>query len=92
MTAQRKATMLAPTGPPAWREGQRVNWTTVQGNNAFQITVAGIVRKVHPTRVMIEVARRINGGWRRQMRWVAPERLTPRTKVVPELGEESTDT
>lgn len=76
---------------PEWREGDRVNWNSPRGNYGFTICIAGIVRKVQPRRVMIEVAKREAGRWRRHMRWVAAERLSPRSANVPALDDRTTD-
>lgn len=71
----------------AFREGDRVTWTMTAGGYGFAVPVAGIVRKVGRSRVQIEVAQKVAGEWVRVLKQVSPSKLSPRSRLVSELGE-----
>nr|WP_280971426.1 hypothetical protein [Cupriavidus gilardii]WDE72664.1 hypothetical protein [Cupriavidus gilardii] len=68
--------------------GDRVNWAyTARGGYGYTIHIAGVVKKVTAKRATIEVARKVNGEWRKEERLVPLEKLTPRQSSAAELGE-----
>ena len=67
--------------------GDRVNWQYTQRGYAFVVPVAAIVRAVTPSRVKIEVARKVSGKWQMEVKTVSPEKLSPRRTVCEALGE-----
>ncbi|MDH0342110.1 hypothetical protein [Chromobacterium haemolyticum] len=70
------------------KPGDRVNWSyTPRGGYGYTLKVAGVVRKLTTKRATIEVARKVDGVWQKEQRSVSLEKLTPRTKPSPELGE-----
>lgn len=81
--------MRAPDDNAArvWSAGDRATWSYVASGYAFTVPVAAIVREVHKSRVLIEVAQRQQGQWVRVLKLVPPNKLAPRTVPVAELGE-----
>ncbi|CAG7857857.1 hypothetical protein MCAMS1_02830 [biofilm metagenome] len=72
----------------AFKPGDRVNWLyTSSGGYGFTVPVAGVVVKVGNAKIQIKVAEKIDGKWVSQLKWVKPERLTPRDKDVPEVDD-----
>lgn len=68
--------------------GDRVNWTyRPRGGYSYTINVAGVIKKLTAKRATIEVARKVGDVWQKEQRSVSLEKLTPRTKPSPELGE-----
>lgn len=71
------------------KPGDRVTWSyTPRGGYGYTIKVAAVVKKLTAKRATIEVARNVEGTWQKEQRSVSLEKLTPRTKLSPELGEE----
>jgi hypothetical protein len=76
------------TMTPELKPDDRVTWRyEPRGGYGSVIPVAGIVRKVTAKRVIIEVVLKVHGEWVRETKSVLPEKLSPRTRIVPELGE-----
>lgn len=70
------------------KSGDRVTWHyTTGGGFGYVLPIAGVIRSVTPKRAVIEVALLVRGQWVRETRTVAKHKLTPRTRLVPELGE-----
>ncbi|NHR04403.1 hypothetical protein HA052_04255 [Chromobacterium haemolyticum] len=70
------------------KPGDRVNWNYApRGGYGYMIKVAGVVRKLTTKRAIIEVARKVDGVWKKEQRSVSLAKLTLRTTPSPELGE-----
>lgn len=68
------------------KPGDKVNWLyEPRGGYGYSMNVAAVVVTIGPKRVQIRAARRINGVWVQQTRWVSKERLSSRAEVVPEM-------
>lgn len=68
--------------------GDRVNWSYMpRGGYGFAQQVAGVVVGRSAKRVTIKVARKDGNEWVLEERRVSLDKLTPRTRNCPELGE-----
>lgn len=70
--------------------GDRVNWSfSTRGGYGYTQIAAGIVRKVGPKRITIEVAERdiVSRKWVRKLTSVKSENLSPRSSLCEQLGE-----
>ncbi len=75
------------------KPGDKVNWLYApRGGYGYTMNVAAVVVKIGPKRVQIRAARRVNGVWVQQTRWVSKERLSSRAEVVPEVDNINQET
>lgn len=75
------------------KPGDKVNWLhEPRGGYGYTMNVAAVVVKIGPKRVQIRAARRVNGVWVQQTRWVSSERLSLRVEVVPEVDNINQET
>jgi hypothetical protein len=66
--------------------GDKVNWHhEPRGGYGYSVSVAAVVVKVGPKRAQVRTARLVNGEWQQVTRWVDEDRLSTRTKIVPEV-------
>ncbi len=65
------------------RIGKRVTWWHVpRGGYGYPVYVAAVVRKVGAVRVQIACAVRVDHEWRKVLKWIHPDKLTPRDVFV----------
>jgi hypothetical protein len=68
------------------KPGDKVNWRyESRGGYGYTQIVAAVVVKIGPKRIQVRSAQRDGEAWRQVLRWVNPESLSPREKVVPEV-------
>lgn len=69
-----------------YKVGEKVNWYySLPGGYGYTIPVAAVIEKIGKKKIKIRVAHKVDGKWKKEYKWVVPDKLERRMVHVPEV-------